>query len=254
MNVKPAPFRISLSPLDFERFGVITAKAGGVTSASLSDVNAFCLKNNVQLCVARCAATDFEAVHALEREKFELMDTVVYYRRELVPGDVDVQLPADARIREALPDDAEKIQALAQRSFANYGGHYHQDSRLPTAKADAVYADWAYQSVLKTNSTNVVLIAETAGRMSGFGVLTLNTPEELEGNLFAVDPSAQGKGLYKSLMLSSLNWGRAKAARHMIISTQIINLRSQSVWSKLAFSVSDSIYTFHRWSEPTSTR
>ncbi|NLE51540.1 MAG: hypothetical protein GX613_09060 [Chloroflexi bacterium] len=77
------PYRYALSALDQARFGVTTARVDGLTADRVPEVLARSRADGVTFIIARCAATDFETVHALERAGFLLMDTLVYWQRDL---------------------------------------------------------------------------------------------------------------------------------------------------------------------------
>ena len=117
------------------------------------------------------------------------------------------------------------------------------------SKCDEVYQDWARRSCLSRDVAGEVLVADD-GRLVGFGTLKLNDPSEGEGGLYAVAPRARGAGLYRALMIESLRWCRARGAERMVISTQVTNLASQTVWSRLGFDPARSYYTFHLWLGP----
>jgi GNAT superfamily N-acetyltransferase len=77
--------------------------------------------------------------------------------------------------------------------------------------------------------------------------MRLNSPQESEGVLFGVTPAAQGRGLYRSLMLAGMHWSKLRDAGRMVVSTQITNIAVQKVWTRLGFEPSGSCYTFHKW-------
>jgi GNAT superfamily N-acetyltransferase len=233
---------ISLSAIDEERWGVRTARASGVTAVHLPDVLAFCRQEKVVFLVARCAVSELRAAQMMEAQGFRLMDTLLYYSRDLtqpLPPVPDGVRPADA-------GEAEAIRALAGRAFRAYNGHYHADERLDRAACDAVYESWAYRSCLSRQVADEVLAAAPDGQITGFITLRLNG-EEGEGPLYAVDPEAQGQGIGRALMAGALHWLKQRGARHMLMSTQVTNVPSQKVWTRLGFEPSHAEYTFHRW-------
>jgi GNAT superfamily N-acetyltransferase len=92
-----------------------------------------------------------------------------------------------------------------------------------------------------------VVVAEQERNIVGFATLRLNKAEETEGVLFGVAPGFQGQGIYRSLMISGMKWSQSKGARHMIVSTQIVNISVQKVWTRLGFEPSHAYHTFHKW-------
>ncbi|GAB4573710.1 MAG: hypothetical protein Kow0077_16880 [Anaerolineae bacterium] len=236
----------SLSQLDLERFGVITAKHNSVTAESLDSILQFCHNNAVQLLIARCSTFDLATAQAMEKHGFALMDTLVYYVRKFAKGPIP-QADGPVTIRSIQPGEAEAVEAIARESFRGYYGHYHADSRLPREACDEVYVSWAYNSCLSKAFADEVLVADTGEQLAGFATLRLNTPDEGEGVLFGVAPFAQGMGIYRSFMIHGMQWCLAQGAKQMVVSTQITNIAVQKVWVRLGFEPSHSVYTFHKW-------
>jgi GNAT superfamily N-acetyltransferase len=80
----------------------------------------------------------------------------------------------------------------------------------------------------------------------------MNDASEGEGVLNAVAPAAQGRGLYRALLLEALRWCEGRGATRMVISTQLTNLGVQRVWCLLGFVPSHAFYTFHCWFAPAA--
>ena len=68
----------------------------------------------------------------------------------------------------------------------------------------------------------------------------------LLGDLFA-QREARGQGVGRALMAEGMRVAAASGAERFIISTQVINLRSQGVWASLGFRLQSVFYTFHKW-------
>jgi ribosomal protein S18 acetylase RimI-like enzyme len=235
----------SLSALDQERFGVVTARASAVGAGSLPAVLAFCWEHHVQFLIARCDAGDLTAAQAIEDAGGRLMDTLVYYTRVLVEGDLpghNCKVP----IRPLRQDDIAGVGAVASEAFKGYYGHYHADPRLDRVQCDEAYQSWAHRSCVSRDVAEEVLVADD-GAIAGFATLRMNDPSEGEGVLFGVAPRAQGVGIYKALMVEGMRWAKASGAERMVVSTQITNLAVQKVWSRLGFEPSSAQYTFHAW-------
>jgi hypothetical protein len=142
----------ALSPLDRERFGVVTARWDAASDAELADALAFCREHDVELLIARCDTSDATAAHGLERAGALLMDTMIHFACDPArrPSD-DAEAPP---IRSAAREDATQVREIAGEAFRGYVGHYHADPRLDRAAADEVYPDWAYRSCLTRDPPN----------------------------------------------------------------------------------------------------
>jgi GNAT superfamily N-acetyltransferase len=239
---------IGFSEIDSERFGVRVARAH-VVSDRLSRVLDFCAAERIDLLVARCRTNDFEAAQGMESKGFLLMDTLVYYSFDLTKKAIPED-PCQVRVRRLLPGDADEIPKVASAAFKGYMGHYHADRRLDRSQCDEAYRSWAERSCTTDKAADEVLVAEIAGRVAGFATLRLNSPEEVDGLLFAVAPESQGKGICRLFMIRSLQWCRAQGAKRMVISTQVTNVSMQKVWCRTGFEPSHSYYTFHKWFTP----
>ncbi len=237
---------IALSPLDEARWGVRSARAL-LAAATLPAALDFCRANEVVFLVARCAVADITAAQTMERAGFRLMDTLLYFTRIITnSASLPSPLPEAVVVRPVQPDEAGAVRDLAGRAFAGYGGHYHADERLERAACDAVYADWAYRSCQSRQVADEVLVATLDERMVGFITLR-QRGNEGDGPLYGVDPVSQGQGIGGALMAAALAWLQARGARHMVMSTQITNVASQKVWTRLGFEPSHAEYTFHKW-------
>lgn len=237
---------VQLSELDTKRYGYRIARAAAVTAENLSDTLAFCHSHNVAMLIARCPTDDFPAIHAMEHAGFLLMDTLVYYSVKFARTPIPDN-PITVSIRFVQPGDEVQVEQVARDSFKGYYGHYHADPRLDSAAADEAYVEWAVRSCVSRDVADEVLIAYEDSQILGFATLRQNSPEEGEGVLFGVTPSAQGRGIYQSFMINGMRWSQQRGATQMIVSTQVTNIAVQKVWARLGFTMSNSYYTFHKW-------
>jgi GNAT superfamily N-acetyltransferase len=241
---------IALSPMDLERFGVVTAKAALSAPDRATEAGDWCRAQEVQLLIARVPSTDIALVQQLEQQGAFLTDTLLYYSRKQLPSQA-AELPGGYRWRLAEAADADAVAALAALTFTGYAGHYHADARLDQAAADAVYADWAANSCRHRAVADAVLLIEQHDgqhtQVVAFATLKSRSATLIEGVLFGVHPQHQGRRLYQALMQQAQHWGQAHGYDAMTVSTQVVNLAVQKVWCRLGFEPSSSYYTFHQW-------
>jgi hypothetical protein len=242
----PAVPQVRLSPIDEERFGIRTARAPLVTLETLPGIIEFCHANAVSLLIARCEVTQIRTVQAMERQGFELMDTLVYYCRRITDGSIPPAVPG-IEIRSMRADEDECVARIATQAFDGYCGHYHADERLDPRSCTEAYVSWARRLCADRSTNDEVLVAQLDGELVGFGAVRLNTPTEGEGVLFGVAPAAQRRGVYRSLIVGSLRWCLAREACSMVYSTQIANLSVERTVARLGFETQHAYYTFHRW-------
>jgi len=182
----------------------------------------------------------------MEREGFLLMDTLLYYTRNLISPPI----PEDAgkvTVRPIRGGEDNEVSTIAAQSFRGYFGHYHADDRLDRSACDQAYVDWAVRSCTSRKVADEVLVADRSGQVMGFATLRLNDADEGEGVLFGVAPEAQGQGIYRSFMIHGMKWCLSKNATRMVVSTQVTNFAVQKVWTRLGFEPSHAYYTFHKW-------
>src|SRR5687768_14568531 len=118
-----------LSSIDEERFGIRTARATMVILDTLPTIMDFCQDNNVVLLIARCAVSELRVAQKMERQGFQLMDTLVYYtfdlERRAIPSDA-----GEAVVRPLASGEEDEVKLVAAESFRSYYGHYHADEKL----------------------------------------------------------------------------------------------------------------------------
>lgn len=237
---------IFLSPLEEERFGIKTARTTNITRTNLSHAIDFCQKNAVTMLIARSQAEQLDAVQQMERMGFLLTDTLVYYGRNLLNNPLPPLDPATI-IRPMMNEESVEVQAIAAKAFSNYISHYHADERLGRKQCDDAYKDWANKACINRDDAHEVLVAVREDKVLAFATLRMNDPQQGEGVLFGVCPSAQGRGIYQALITAGMHWCVGLHAREMIVSTQIINIAVQKVWVRLSFEPRNYVYTFHKW-------
>lgn len=247
MNPEVASPAVALSQIDEARFGYRVAKASQVTSARLPGILVFCEEYRVHLLIARCRVDDIRAVHAMESAGFLLMDTLAVYTHSLgeslFPPEME-RVP----VRPMRAEEEDAVVAVAADAFRDYGiGHYHADPRLDPHDCDAIYASWARTLCQQRSKSSEVLVAEDGGVVIGFLGLRLGSPAEGEGVLNGVARTAQGRGVYTSMLGEGLEWCRRHGASRFVISTQLSNWRVQRVWARLGLRLTGASYTFHKW-------
>ena len=239
-------YSIALSSIDEKRFGIQIARASIMKSTEVDKSIEYCKENHVKMLIARCSTSDLDSVQHMEQNGFCLMDTLMYYARNLLKAPIPNDY-SSIPIRPVKPGEELAVKAVASRAFQGYYGHYHADSKLDRTKCDATYVDWAYQSCVSKKVADGVLTAEQDSEIIGFATIRFNDIEEGEGVLFGIDPSAQGQGIYRSFIIQGMKYCQVNGRSRMIVSTQVTNLAVQKVWVRTGFEPSASYYTMHRW-------
>ncbi|HQG31978.1 MAG TPA: hypothetical protein PLA83_08620 [Deltaproteobacteria bacterium] len=171
---------ICLSKIDEDRFGIKTAKALVSSVSDVREAMGFCKSHQVELLIARCPVTGLEAAQEMERQGFSLMDTLMYFSHDLKKIPIPEEIQGVA-IRRAEPGEELLVKDVAGESFRGYLGHYHADPRLLREECNEVYIDWAYRACTSPRRTGEVFVAESDGRIIGFGTMGINDEREGEG-------------------------------------------------------------------------
>ncbi|TDK66516.1 GNAT family N-acetyltransferase [Sapientia aquatica] len=239
---------ITLSQLDHQRFGKVTAKINIEPGQDLSQVLTWCETQQVELLIARIKTDDIYSVQNMERAGFFLTDTLVYFANNKIVAS-QLTLPQICSWRLATPGDAELLEKLAAKIFTNYKGHYHADQRLNKSDCDLVYSSWAANSCLNSAVADVVFLLSQSDAMIGFITVKVIDPVKrvAEIVLNGVDPDFQKHGHYSSLVSLVKNWAVENSIQQIIVSTQVTNDSVQKVWCRQGFEPSYSFYTFHKW-------
>lgn len=237
---------IIINQLETERFGVICAREEFLNT-NLQAINNAAHKEDVSMVSTRVDVTNTERIHALEKDGYHLMDTLVYFGCSLENLKTTKTIPTGIVVRMASFSDKDAVLVIAKEAFRNYFGHYHTDPKLDNNAADKVYIQWAGNCISNMSYDAPVLIAEKKGQVVGFLAMRLNSPEEGEIVLNGVLPDHQGQGIYSSLFEQSKHILSEISANRAIVSTQINNYAVQKVWVRSGLVLEHSYYTFHKW-------
>ena len=236
------------SPLDEARWGVPSARASLETPEELDGLEVWCREQVIRFLVVRIPTTRLHTVQEAERRGFFLTGTLLWLRRDLCGEPLPVR-SGSVTIRQGGARDADEVSRVAREAFRGYGGHYHADPRIDPRQADEVYTDWARRGCLDAGTADRVLVAETAGKIVGFGLIVLRNNEVGDGTLYGVHPESRGRGIYRELVVEAMHWVKSQGRCWMLESTQVTNTISQKVWAGLGFEPFRSEYTLHRWFE-----
>lgn len=238
-------YGVRLSTLDTNRFGIVTARADGVSADDVAAVLEFCNAHHVMLLIARCQVEDVDATHALMAANFLLMDTLVYYERDLVAS--ALKDGATDQLEDIGVGDAEQVESIARVCFRDYLGHYHADSRLDRDACTEVYASWARSCCETVGPDAFVLVSGPARGRTGFSSFRRTADGDGELILGAVLPAARGRGLYRQFTLAGMLRLQQSGAKRFVTSTHLSNWGAQATWAGAGLRPSRAYHTFHRW-------
>ena len=237
-----------ISQLDTQHFGFKVAKISLIELNDLSETLSDLYAEGVKLVITRIPTKAIDIVHGLERRKFELMDTQVTYRINMSEIDKS-KLNERVFVREIKKNEVDKLMDIARKAFDGYG-HYSADKRLNPELSTKLYVDWIRRSCTDKSVADNVFVAEEDGKLLGFLTFKIHENENYRygvGGMGAVLPSTSGKGVFQSVVIRGLKWGKRinlKWEEHNVL---ISNYAVNRVFSKLGFRIVDSNHTFHKW-------
>ena len=218
---------------------------------------------NVAECGIECLTVkvhprDTATIHALERNGFLLMDTLVDYLFDFSRTPFD-RVIAPRRIsglstRLGTPADLPEILEIAERAFKNHFGRYNADSQMPPGAAKDVYREWARSSF--RGWADWVVVAEIRGRIGGYAIWKKASALEakhgidiLRCNLAAIHPHFVGRGVFAVLTYDGMRMLR-EYANHVTSPTHVTHRAIHHVLFELGWRISGARHSFHKWLTP----
>jgi len=206
---------------------------------------------------AKVHPRDTGAIHALERNGFLLMDTLVYHLFDFSRMSFDricVRRPTGFSSRLAQRKDLPEMLEIAERAFKNHFGRYNADPRMPPSAAKDVYREWVRSSL--SHWADWVIIAEVRGRIVGYAVWkkasALEAKHRLDViyyNLVAIHPQFAGRGVFAALSYDSMQMLR-EHANHLVAPTHVTHSAVHRLGFEFGWQISGARHSFHKWLTP----
>jgi dTDP-4-amino-4,6-dideoxy-D-galactose acyltransferase len=234
---------------DSEFFGVSIARVipATLTDSDLLQIHAECEKSRYACLYALVDGEVSATVHALEKDAFQLMDIRMTLTRKS-SDEPRVRSTGDVVIRPSSERDIESLRAIARVSHVD--SRYYADSNFPRSRCDDLYALWIEKSC--RDYADVVLVAEWNGKSVGYITCDANEDHVGQIGLFAVNASAQGRGIGRRLIQESLAWFQSQGCDRVDVVTQGCNVRAQQAYQKAGFVTSRVQLWFHKWFQSQS--
>ena len=246
-------------PWDTKHLGIRTAKVGylmaegdypqalAIKNKLLPYLFLLSKKEKIYFLSCRIDSDDISSIHALEKNGFNFMDTLVTYvfnrHKHNVSAIRDIY-----KIRKFRKQDLSILVDIARNVFSK--DRFHLDNNIPKEKADSLFGEWVDNSY-QGKYADRIFVAEKNKEAIGFLTFTLDKKlKEHVGykicghGLSAICPKI--KGVYPALV---------KAAIQDIImhfdclefDTQLNNYEVIKIWQKFGFDFLKARYTFHKW-------
>jgi GNAT superfamily N-acetyltransferase len=231
---------------------------GNVVEALVEETVRHAAKCGIECLTAKVQPRDIATTHALERNGFLLMDTIVDYLFDFSRTPFD---PATAprrvkglSTRLGTPADLPQILEIAEKAFKNHFGRYNADSRMPPGAAKEVYREWARSSF--NGWADWVTVAEVRDRIVGYAIWKKASPLEtkhgidvIHYNLVAIHPHFVGRGVFVALSYDSMQMLR-KYANYLTAPTHVTHDAVHRLGFEVGWQLSGARHSFHKWLTP----
>ena len=221
----------------------------------LNHIVDWAISRRIEFLLCKTYTDDMSTIHALEKNGFLLMDTLLDYvydfRRHPLRNVPRPRLFQGSTIRLAGENDVEELVAVAQASFRDHFGRFDSDQRISKRKTTQVYEEWMKSSC--KGYADWILVAEIDGRIAGFSVW--RKPSPLAQNLGirlghysigAVHPDYHRRGLFSALTYGGMELFDG-IVDYIEGPTHVNNYSVQRAYSKLLWRICDARHSFHKW-------
>jgi len=233
----------------------VDPSGGSVKEALVEETVRHAAKCGIECLTAKVHPRDTATIHALERNRFLLMDTLVDYLFDhcRTPFDqvISPRRTAGLTTRLGIPADLPQILEIAERAFKNHFGRYNADPRMPPGAAKDVYREWAHSSF--SGWADWITIAEVRGKIAGYALWKKASVLEvkhgidvLHYNLVAIHPHFARHGVFAILTYEGMRMFR-EYADHLTAPTHITHNAVHRLCFELGWQITGARHSFHKW-------
>lgn len=205
--------------------------------------------------LGKVKTNDIHSIHALEENKFKLVDTLLDFVYDPFKKPFTSLTPpvtvAGASIRLATKEDEGELIQIASKAFQEHFGRYHSDENIPRDAATKVYKEWVTSSL--NGYADFIIIVEVDGRIAAYSIWRNPTPAEATDNLQighyslgAVNPDFYAMGMFYAITYEGM---RRLVTKCKCIEgpTHINNYPVQRGYSRLGWQIFSAHHSFHLW-------
>ncbi|MFT3694655.1 MAG: GNAT family N-acetyltransferase [Kofleriaceae bacterium] len=192
------------------------------------------LPDDVGFYFAKVPTDRIADVTALTAKGFQLVDTAVTF--ELTH---EVTVTSSVDVRECSDADAAAVLDIAGSAFRY--SRFHLDPAVGQEMAHHVKREWIANYVKKVRG-DALLVGFLDGKPAGF-LAALVSHGTAAIDLVAVATSAHGKGVGSALCAA---FAKRYAGMPRVVGTQVVNVPSIRMYTKLGYELARSQYVLHR--------
>jgi acetyltransferase (GNAT) family protein len=211
--------------------------------------------SGIEFLLCKTYTDDLVSIHALEKEGFLLMDTMldfVYdFRKHPLEAVPRPSLLGGVIIRKAEENDLEEMITLARNAFRGYFGRFHADEKIPKNQATRVYEEWVKSAY--SGYADWTLVAELDRRIVGYSVWRKPPPLEQSlgikvgaHSICAIHADNWGRGLYRCFNYEGMELLKG-VAEYIFGPTHIDNHPCHRALNGLHWRMRGARHSFHKW-------
>jgi dTDP-4-amino-4,6-dideoxy-D-galactose acyltransferase len=232
-----------------------SARDSEVLGHLLDEISRHAAGRGIECLTCKVQARYCAGIHALERQGFFLMDTVLDFLFDSSRAPLEnISLPKQldsVRIRLAKPEELPDVLKLNEKAFARHFGRYHSDPKMPPGTGAKVYDQWVRSSF--EGWADWILVAEVNDTIAGYAAwkkasaLEVKHPFDIAHcPLVAIHPDFFGRGLFTALVLEGMRMVQG-LANHLDTSVHVSNYPVHRGLLKLGWKITGARHSFHKW-------
>ncbi|MEW5818664.1 MAG: GNAT family N-acetyltransferase [Cyanobacteriota bacterium] len=205
----------------------------------LSQVNNFCLKNNVNYILNRTLIADNKTIQALETDGYITTDALITFTRELDNLNSESFKHPDYEINLLEKQSNKYFVNLCELSKISFTeDRFHNDPLILKENADKIYYEWMLNSCRNTCENIIVAIDNQNDLPVGFVICKIETISNINIGtivLIATDSNFRNKNIGYNMLIKSLEFFKDHNVEIVQVGTQLSNIPAQRLYLKLLF-------------------
>lgn len=210
---------------------------------------AWCREQSIACLYFLVEANAAGSIRAAEDHGFRLVDIRVTLECAVESHLLTQAATQDQEIRPARPDDLPLLLPTARTAYSD--SRFYSDPHFDREHCAALYETWLRKSF--EGYADGVLVAEQAGRASGYITGHLREGAVGQIGLVGVSDRARGRGFGRRLVRAALRWFAARGCRQVRVVTQGRNAAAQKLYQGCGFRTQQVQLWYHLWlSDPAN--
>ena len=186
---------------------------------------------------SKISVADIKRLICLQKLGFYIVDTNTKFSLSK-----KIRFVNNSKLRFAKSSDEFEVRALAKNAFKF--SRFYKDPNISTKVACKIKEEWAGNFFLGKRGKWMVVVEENS-KIIGFLQLLEKNKNTIVIDLIAIDEKRKGRGLAKE-MISYAYENCLKKNGIVEVGTQIANISSIKLYSKLGFNMNSASYVLHK--------